>query len=142
MKVTLEKSDLLKTLEKVLGRSLEDENVTVKAKPFNVLIEGLTIEDLIKVNATIAAETPAAPVAPTTEPTEVTGTPAEAGPVTAEDMARIAEENRRLSSEGGGAGPVPGGVGPVPTSADETPEDFLPPGGSFDPPPPTDLTGK
>ena len=131
MKVTLEHSDLLTVLEKVLGRSLTAENVGVIADPFSVEITDLTINDLIKVNATLEDTS----TKPAVMPEQAAGTAADTGPVTAEEMARIAEQNRVLAGAGGGAGPVPDGPNDIP-------EDFLPPGGSFDSPPPTDNTGK
>ena len=53
---------------------------------------------------------------------------------TAEEIAGMLSANQHLAQSEGGAGPVPDDPFNIPDSSEETPEDFLPPGATYDAP--------
>ena len=139
MKLSLEYDEVVQMLSRELGRDLQEDDITIVPEPFSIEISGLDFEELLRIRE--ARAQPTTPTTPQPRRTEETASErpmveleSEAAESTVHEIAGLLGENQRLAQSGGGAGPVPQDPHNIPDNVEEVPEDFLPPGASYDPP--------
>lgn len=139
MKISLEYDEVIQMLSRELGRPISEQDITITQEPFSIEISGLDFEELMQIRNARSQATPAVrPVHQESYPEPEAERPmvpvSEESSGTAEEIAGLLSENLRLSQSEGGAGPVPRDPHNIPDTSVETPEDFLPPGATYDPP--------
>lgn len=102
MKVTLEKADLLRILSSALGYPIDEEDVEVRADPFEVHIRSVNVDEL-------AQQQKSEPITPADIP-DIPEEPSEKTQTTANTVMTMADILRRNETMGGA--PVSRPLGP------------------------------
>lgn len=139
MKLSLEYDEVVQMLSRELGRDIPADDITITSEPFSIEISGLDFEELLRIREVRAQVVQPRQHQPSFEAdTEASKSMipmhSESSDSAVDEIAGLLSENQRLAYSGGGAGPVPRDAHNIPDTAVETPEDFLPPGASYDPP--------
>ena len=137
MKLSLEYAEVVHMLSRELGRDIQKDDITITQEPFCIEISGLDFEELLQIRAARSQGV----VAPVRTPTHLALEAEAEKPMVevppgdaAAEIAGLLGDNQRLTQSEGGAGPVPNDPHSIPNAVTETPEDFLPPGATYEPP--------
>lgn len=120
MKLILEYEEVIQMLAQQLGQDIVQDDIKINTDPFNIEICNLDLEQIIQIKT--ARKPVVEALTPETEAekpmTEVDGV---------KEIANMLGQSEKLSRTEGGAGLVPDNPG-------EVPENFLPPGATYNPP--------